>query len=140
MKVDPISTQDLKTADQVAPQFTNEQKRDELAREINLRQVVYPGQIRAGKLTQERADRQLGILSSIWAEFRDRATADRAKIQPSLALDESAPQEQHGSQPQPNADGAANPEQEESVEPKYPPQPPEQQSDQNSEPKTSGQG
>jgi hypothetical protein len=86
MKVEPVGLQQQPA--QGGQQFTNEQKRDELAREINIRKTVYPGVIRSGRLTHEQAERQTAILTAIWQEYVERAKQDRARVQPSLDLGE----------------------------------------------------
>jgi hypothetical protein len=49
--------------------ITREEKLAELAREIKLRQSVYPRWVAGRKLTQHRADRQLAILVAIQADY-----------------------------------------------------------------------
>lgn len=93
MKVDPVGVQS--TVHSPAPpqaehKFTNEQKKSEIGREINMRQVVYPGQIRQGKLTQAKADEQIGILRAIWNDYSVRAQEDKERTQPPLNFGESA--------------------------------------------------
>lgn len=89
MKVDPIS-EVMSLVSEPPQRFTNREKRDELAREVNLRKVVYPGQVRQGRMTQQQADRQRAIMQSIWEEFRDRVLAEEGKIQPQLDLSQPA--------------------------------------------------
>lgn len=92
MKVSPVSTADLgqqgQQPQQAASQsqFSNEDKHKELAREINLRQQVYPGMIRSGRLTQANADRQIAILREIWNDYGARAQEDKSRRQPQLGL------------------------------------------------------
>jgi hypothetical protein len=113
MKVDPISSRDFQPQQQgnqqQVQQFTNEQKRNELAREINLRNTVYPGMVRSGRLTQENADRQLAILRSIWEEYGVKAQEDKERTQPALQFGERA--QGGGEQMQPAQPGEAKPEQ-----------------------------
>jgi hypothetical protein len=103
MKVSPVSTADFQPQSQQQQganqsAFTNEDKHRELAREINMRQQVYPGQIRAGRLTQDAADRQIGILREIWNEYGERAKADKERRAPQLALGASQGGERQSAQ------------------------------------------
>jgi hypothetical protein len=49
--------------------ITREEKLAEIAREIALRQRVYPRWIADRKLTQSRADRQIAVLVAIQADY-----------------------------------------------------------------------
>lgn len=86
MKIEPISMQGGTAAPTTAapPSFSNREKRDELAREINLRKTVYPGLIRAGRLRQEQADRQRAIMQAIWADYAVKVNSD----EPDLLIDQ----------------------------------------------------
>lgn len=47
--------------------YTLEQQISEVAREIALRRNVYKGFVARGKLTQERADRQIALMEAVRA-------------------------------------------------------------------------
>lgn len=122
-RVTPVSLHDVQHGSSQPQQFTNDEIAKELAREINLRSVVYPGAVRSGKLTAVQADRQVAILRQAMTEYQTRAQADREEREPSLNFGdgkpadapatETAPQQQpgsdHGDQPKdpPPADESA---------------------------------
>lgn len=86
--VDPVTIQDFQPKQQqdAAATFTNDQKRDELAREVNMRKALYPSLIRQGKISQQQADRQLAIISEIWTEYAQKASDDQKQREPELPL------------------------------------------------------
>lgn len=49
--------------------FTPAEKRREIARELGQREAVYPRLIAAGRLTQQRADRQMALLRAVLADY-----------------------------------------------------------------------
>lgn len=57
--------------------ITNAEKLAELKRERGQRLHVYPRLIEAGKLTREKADRQLALINSIIEDYEARAEVDR---------------------------------------------------------------
>jgi hypothetical protein len=69
MKVDAVSTLGGAPAQAAPPQFTDKEKRDELASEVNRRKVDYPGQVRQGRMRQEQADRHKAIMHAIWQDY-----------------------------------------------------------------------
>lgn len=52
--------------------ITHADKLAELERELRLRSSVYPKQIEGGRLDQERADRQVAVLTAIAEDYRIR--------------------------------------------------------------------
>lgn len=83
MKVDAVSAAPAAAA-QSTSSFSNAEKRDELAREIHLRKVSYPGMVRQGRLRSEQADRHLAIMHAIWNDYVAKADEDKkaAKQEP----------------------------------------------------------
>lgn len=57
--------------------ITNVEKLAELKRERGQRAHVYPRLIEAGKLTRDKAERQLAVLNSIIDDYEARAEVDR---------------------------------------------------------------
>lgn len=93
MKVDAVSS--LTGGDMQSrppPQFTDREKRDELAREVNLRKSVYPGMVRQGRLTHQQAERQKAIMYAIWLDYCARVNADETQPQTALDLSASKPE------------------------------------------------
>lgn len=84
MNVDAIST--LGGDNTKPPQFTAREKRDEVAREVNFRKSVYPGQVRQGRLTQAQADRQRAIMYAIWQDYCAIVNGDASEPQSRLDL------------------------------------------------------
>lgn len=58
--------------------FTPAEKAHEAEREINMRAQVYPRQVRAGKMSQDSADRRIAIMKEIAAEYK--ALAQREQL------------------------------------------------------------
>lgn len=93
MKVDPIGiSSPTQTEAMPEKKFTAKDKRDELAREINLRKSFYPSQVRTGRMTQDKADRQIAILYEIWLEYAEKAKSEEA--QQTLPIEEPSTQPQ----------------------------------------------
>ena len=66
------------------PRYTRAQKIAVLKREIGFRNRVYPGLIARGRMTQEEADFQTGVMEELLAE-QERLQAEEAmKMQPDL--------------------------------------------------------
>ena len=49
--------------------FTRDQKIAALRREIALRQAVFPGRVRIGKMKQADADREIAVMEAILADY-----------------------------------------------------------------------
>jgi hypothetical protein len=56
--------------------FTDEEKLAEISRELELRHRVYRWQVRNGKMTQEQANRQIGILVEVKLDYAAKVTAN----------------------------------------------------------------
>jgi len=56
--------------------ITTEDKRAVLRREIAMRRRVYPGWVRAGRMTQAEADREMAVMTAILADYRSRDLFD----------------------------------------------------------------
>lgn len=67
--------------------FSTREKRDALAREINLRRTVYPGRVRQQKMTHEDAEREIAIMHAIWTEFDQRLRSEGTEPQIDLSLE-----------------------------------------------------
>lgn len=57
--------------------FTDEQKRDAVVREIKLREWVYPARVAENKMTQKKADHELGVMRAILADYEAKVAATR---------------------------------------------------------------
>lgn len=87
MKVDAISSVvggDIQS--QKPPQFSDRDKRDEVAREVNLRKSVYPGQVRQGRMRHEEAERRKAIMYAIWLDYCAKVNGDTSEPQAALDL------------------------------------------------------
>jgi hypothetical protein len=51
--------------------FTRDQKLREVEREIEMRKRLYPRWVREGRLTAEQADRAIGIMQSVAADYAE---------------------------------------------------------------------
>lgn len=102
MKVDAVRT--IGQTQQPAPQFTTLELRNELAREVNIRNTVYPGMVRNGRLTHAQAERQTAMMHAIWRDYCDRAEAEREVREPSLPFGEATAQAQTSGESQPSSD------------------------------------
>ena len=52
-------------------EFTLAEKRREIAREVRQREAVYPRLVAGGRLTQQKADRQMAIMRAVLADYED---------------------------------------------------------------------
>lgn len=65
------------TADLFGPGSVGEELDAEIAeaaREVAMRERVYPGWVKAGKMTQHQADRRLGLMRAILKRLKDLKT------------------------------------------------------------------
>jgi hypothetical protein len=93
MKIDAVSTMTGAPAQQAAPEFTDKEKRDELANEVNRRKRDYPSQVRQGRMTFEQSERSKAIMYAIWQDYvakltqpADHSVADDDNRQPLNAM------------------------------------------------------
>lgn len=56
--------------------FTAEQKRKEVSREIAMRNRVYPQWVQSGRMSKADADRQIEIMKAIEADYREKEKAE----------------------------------------------------------------
>lgn len=89
MKIDPVSTLTGAPTQQAAPVFTDKEKRDELANEVNRRKRDYPSQVRQGRMSFEQSERSKAIMYAIWQDYvakltqpADHSVADDDNRQP----------------------------------------------------------
>lgn len=61
--------------------FTDAEKLAEIKRELEMRRRVYRWQVRNGKLSQEDADRQIGIMTSIKLDYAAKIEAARPQLE-----------------------------------------------------------
>ena len=54
-----------------APQFSREQKREAILREITFRERVYERRVAEGKMSQKFADEQIAIFEAIAEDYED---------------------------------------------------------------------
>jgi hypothetical protein len=59
--------------------FTDEEKLDELTREIEMRRRVYRWQVRNGKLSEEQAQRQINLMIAIKMDYSAKIGAAKLK-------------------------------------------------------------
>ena len=52
--------------------YTTEDKLGEIKREIGLRMTLYPRWVQVGKISQQKADKQLGILRAIARDYEQQ--------------------------------------------------------------------
>ncbi len=71
--------------------ITREEKLAEIAREIALRQRVYPRWIADRKLTQHKADRQIAILVAIQADYGEPQRTGHLKVSDAFAESPARP-------------------------------------------------
>lgn len=57
--------------------YSQEQKRREAEREVAMRQRLYPRWVREGRMTQAEADRAIGVMQAIAADYAPRDLFDR---------------------------------------------------------------
>ncbi len=57
--------------------FTSEQKRKAVERELGYRRRVYPRRIESGQMTQRLADEQIAIFEAIAADYAKLETTER---------------------------------------------------------------
>jgi hypothetical protein len=60
----------------MSEKFTAADKRDCLIREANMRRIVYPRRIEAGKMRQGSADREIALMEAIAADYKVLADAE----------------------------------------------------------------
>jgi hypothetical protein len=58
--------------------FTNREKADAAAREVRMRQRVYPRRVASGAMDQTGADKQIAIMEEIAQDYRAMAEQDDA--------------------------------------------------------------
>jgi hypothetical protein len=58
---------------EVTAMFTDVQKQEEAERELKMRRRYYPGMVEKGKLTREKADRQIALMTEIAADYKARS-------------------------------------------------------------------
>lgn len=90
MKVDAVSSLTGSSVPK-EQQFTDREKRDELAKEVNRRKVDYPGQVRQGRIRQEQADRSKAIMYAIWLDYVAKTT--RSPTDHDAVIDDGATSE-----------------------------------------------
>lgn len=59
--------------------FTDQEKAACARREVGQRRRVYGRQVLLGRMTQEKADREIALMEAIAAEYEARAEAEAAK-------------------------------------------------------------
>jgi hypothetical protein len=59
-------------------EFTAEEKRAEALREVEMRQQVYEGLVRAHSLSQQEADRRIALMREIAEDYSQLAEKERA--------------------------------------------------------------
>ncbi len=79
-----------------ATEFTDRQKRDELAREINLRKAVYPGMVRARRMTHEESEQRQAILTAIWQDYSAKVVHADSRQTDATPISSNSPSELSG--------------------------------------------
>lgn len=75
MKVEPIGADALRGTNEApksGPRFTDKDRREELSRTINERNILYPGLIRQGRMTHAESEHRQGILQEMFVELDTR--------------------------------------------------------------------
>ena len=60
--------------------FTTDDKLKAIKKEINWRRYVYPNRIRAGKMTEEQADRNIALMEAIQADYEEKLTPEEHEV------------------------------------------------------------
>ena len=60
-----------------APGFTSEQLRKGAERELRLRRQVYPGRVERGRMTQDKANREIAMMEAIIDYLRELERVQR---------------------------------------------------------------
>lgn len=59
--------------------FTSKDKADEAAREVRMREHVYPPRVAAGKMRKDVADRNIAVMRAIAEDYRKLAEIEGQK-------------------------------------------------------------
>lgn len=69
-----------------APAFTIKEKRQEAGRELAMRKSVYPGWVKAKRMSEEEAARRIAVMAEILADYRRLEELEDEAKQPELKL------------------------------------------------------
>ena len=58
--------------------FTNREKADCAEREIAMRRHIYTGWVQVGRMTHQRAEREIALMKAIHEDYTAKAEADEA--------------------------------------------------------------
>jgi hypothetical protein len=101
MKVEPIGAEALRgtnEAPKAGPRFTDKDRREELSRTINERNILFPGLIRQNRMTHAESERRQGILQELFVELDAKIRSGEATQAQHVAEESEAEQQAQGGQ------------------------------------------